>query len=259
MFSLMQFGTVMVDSLFNAGVITSKEFGIFIGKNNTEQSQITIGANLSSDNLEGNPTYVSIVPVAPGTSYFSIAVTSIEFDGKTLNGTTNTFAILDPGSVVTYLPRESWEDWQYQVNANHDCGVTLIDGYKACLCSSVDEFKPIIVKMAGVNVTIKPSTFIKKRFVNNLDQCYFLIGRVEDTEYGATKTYKFGKSFFQSTYVSVNLKDSKVGFAEVINPPLVIGKKEAVIVTTSLVLLILALSCCCVCCLMVACFTTIYL
>jgi hypothetical protein len=200
---------LLMNELVSAGIIGINKFGVdYRDYRETDRtSKITLGGFDTS--IVANESLFTWINLKE-TIYWSLDLTGITYNGTSvaLNAKRG---ILDTGTSLTLFETADFNLVWGQITSGKTCGFSSRTGLRACICVSINDFKPIKMTFGSYETTMTLDSYIE--FVDNGgtdDLCEFFIGDIS-VSLGAPFVL-LGDSFLRNYYLYHDAVDMRVGF-----------------------------------------------
>lgn len=220
---------LFLESLYNAGSISEKIFGIYIDSSASALEIILGGYNKSKVSSRSRVEYIPLYD----TDFWSLPITWTTY-GSSSSRTNSKRAILDSNTEMILLPQVDFDLIYDKIKINRRCGLTNT-GLKGCYCEGAHDFEDLYFHFSGSNspkmLVAKTAWIIYRNNTSSEDICEFMIG-VLDTVFDQP-TIVLGTTFMKTYYFIHDIEKEAVGFIKLLNSA-VSGTADAVKKVTSI-------------------------
>jgi hypothetical protein len=197
---------LFMESLVSAGIISENKFGVDY-RDTTNISKITLGGFDTS--VVANESLFTWVNLRE-TFYWDISLTEVKYNDTSINLNARR-GILDTGASLTLFETADFNIIWAEITRGKECGFSSATGLRACICTSINDFKPINLTFGSYQTSMALNSFIN--FVDNggtRDLCEFYIGDIS-VSLGAPFVL-LGDSFLRNYYIYHDAVNQRVGF-----------------------------------------------
>ena len=201
---------LFMESLVAAGIISENKFGVDY-RDTTDISKITLGGFDTS--VVANESLFTWINLR-ATFYWDISLTEVTYNDISINLSAKR-GIIDTGVSLTLFGTSDFIIIWAEITRGKECGFSSASGLRACICTSINDFKPINLNFGSYQTSMALNTFIT--FVDNggtRDLCEFYIG---DISANLGDPYiLLGDSFLRNYYIYHDAVNKRVGFVHLV-------------------------------------------
>ncbi|CAI2365800.1 unnamed protein product [Moneuplotes crassus] len=149
-------GTLLVEKLYNAGIISKNAFGVdYRWLNGT--SSILLGG-YDTDLIKSDQEFAWIG--LKTNTHWTVPMSTVKY-GDTELSMASTSAVLDTGTSLTIFQQSDFMKIWNKITYDKTCGYVTGTSWLACYCDSINEFKDITIKLGNYDTKMPPSAYVE--------------------------------------------------------------------------------------------------
>ncbi|CAG9314314.1 unnamed protein product [Blepharisma stoltei] len=195
----------LMTTLKAQGLISKRQFAIFLGDNDWGASSESLASNIMIDGYDlakySTVTEFHYIPLAVNRGYWEVDCDSVKAAGTKISSSTT--AVIDTGTSLIYGPLNDVNDFLYMLIKDYNCYNTNIG--VVCSCNHISSLPSITFELDNIDFEVTADKYMVEEYKG---YCVVEIGGSSSLDF-----WLLGDIFIRQYYINYDMDGKRIGFA----------------------------------------------